>query len=347
MTHFLSALVLVYPLWIVLLEWRWELLKRRKPFVGNVCARREGSPTVVRRADWQQQLVACRLKLDFPKWMLWSGKVLLLIVSACLYSVGRPWILKCLREKSWLYIGNCRSEASIILASQPKRSWKTFLIQIPVEYLTMVTRQLASVRIRWNSLFKPLDWKWLWFHMDYWRVCCLVLAGEVLLTCAVLLDSHRIPVERARLLGTELHHSHGILCLLRMIWQLLLAVRSMPILVKNRHWVMFSPLTGVAEVVYPNDVPLAILAQQKRLKKVEGKKKAVDQCRLSREGKPNPTPRCCIDEGGGSLLKQCCREFLGRGSLQLVLKIQSTTETVFLHDLLADCFHESPRHLWT
>ena len=82
-------------------------------------------------------------------------------------------------------------------------------------------------------------------------------------------------------------------------------------------------------MVDPKDVPLAIIAQQERLKKFEGKKKAVDQCRLSREGKPSPMLRCCIDEGDGSLLKQCCREFLGRGSSQLVLKIQWTTETSF------------------
>ena len=70
----------------------------------------------------------------------------------------------------------------------------------------------------------------------------------------------------------------------------------------------FSLLTGVAEVDDQEDVPLVVLAQQERLKNIKVKKRSIEQCKLSREGRPNPIPRVGSDDGGGSLTRRCCRE---------------------------------------
>ena len=61
----------------------------------------------------------------------------------------------------------------------------------------------------------------------------------------------------------------------------------------------FSPLFGVGEVVDSEDVQVVVLAEKQRSKKVKGKKKAIDQCILSREVKRNPIPRRGGDEGVG------------------------------------------------
>ena len=47
---------------------------------------------------------------------------------------------------------------------------------------------------------------------------------------------------------------------------------------------------NVIDAVDLEDVPLAVLADQERVRKVERKKKAGGLCKMSREGKPNPIP---------------------------------------------------------
>ena len=44
---------------------------------------------------------------------------------------------------------------------------------------------------------------------------------------------------------------------------------------------IFFPMKVFAEMVDPKDVPLVVLPQQERLKKVKAKKKASIQCKLS------------------------------------------------------------------
>ena len=59
----------------------------------------------------------------------------------------------------------------------------------------------------------------------------------------------------------------------------------------------FSPLTGLVEVVDPEDAPRAALAQWEGLKELKSKMKAFDPCSLSGERRPNPIPKRDTVEG--------------------------------------------------
>ena len=53
----------------------------------------------------------------------------------------------------------------------------------------------------------------------------------------------------------------------------------------------------VTEVPDLEDIPLAVLLQQKNLKEAKATKMVVDLCKLSHEGRPNSVRRCVSGDG--------------------------------------------------
>ena len=110
----------------------------------------------------------------------------------------------------------------------------------------------------------------------------------------------------------------------------------------------FSVLNGIAEWVDPKDIPFAVLDHQDRVRKAKGKKKKIDECRLSRQGTPNPIPRYGNDEKDGISLKRYCRQILqilGEGACNRSRRSDEQPTQFLLHDLPSEGFHESPWHL--
>ena len=64
----------------------------------------------------------------------------------------------------------------------------------------------------------------------------------------------------------------------------------------SRYEIHYSQKASIVEIFDPESVSLAFLALQLRLKKVKGKKRAIDPCRVSRERRPKPIPRYGNDE---------------------------------------------------
>ena len=141
---------------------------------------------------------------------------------------------------------------------------------------------------------------------------------------------HFIRVWLARLLVTVLHQSNGVFCLLWLVWQLLLAARSMPILVKFMSLTQVFPHWLVSlKWLTLRTFHLLFWLSRSDWRRLKRRRKLLirDDC-LVREDRTRPLDVAMTRVEGFSM-KKCCSEFLGQNSLQWGQKIHCKTNTIF------------------
>ena len=77
---------------------------------------------------------------------------------------------------------------------------------------------------------------------------------------------------------------------------------------------------AIAVAVDLEVVPLAVIADQERVSRLEAIKKVVESNKTSREGRSNPIPKNSNGDGYAYSQTKCCSECLGRNFLLPVAK---------------------------